>query len=452
MSSRTDIPVSALDAELDGDAIDPGDAAWDDARRAWNLAFDQHPVAVVRAGSTEDVQRAVRFAAAHGLRVAPQGTGHGAGQTGSLDGALLLRTQGLGGVEIDPATRIARIGAGVQWRDVAGAASPLGLAGLAGTSGTVGVTGYTLGGGAGWLVRRHGLCAWSLRAADVVTADGELVHASDAEHADLLWALRGSGRGTGVVTALEVELVELREVVGGGLWWPIAAAPDVLRTWAQLVGDLSDDVTSLARLLRFPPVPDLPEHLRGQSFVVVEAVSVTGEAPLGGLLGPLRELGPANDTVQAMPAAQLATLHGDPADPVAGVGEGHLLTDLPEAALDALLGVAGPDASPSLINVEVRHLDGATSRGAGVPAALASLAEPFAAFAIGGAMNDDMRAATEASLGAFGAALEPWRSERTIPTLADRPIDPEVAFGPDVAKRLRAVEAAYDPDGRFARA
>ena len=153
-----------------------------------------------------------------------------------------------------------------------------------------------------------------------------------------------------------------------------------------------------------------------------------------------------------MPAAQLATLHGDPVDPVAGVGEGHLLTDLPEAALDALLGVTGPDASPSLINVEVRHLDGATSRGAGVPSALASLAEPFAAFAIGGAMNDDMRAATEASLGAFGAALEPWRSERTIPTLADRPVDPEVAFGPDVAKRLRAVEAAYDPDGRFARA
>ena len=191
MTNRIDVNVSTLDAELDGDAVGPGDAAWDDARSAWNLAFDQQPAAVARVRTAEDVQRTVRFAAANGLRVAPQGTGHGAGAAGRIDDAILLRTQALGGVDVDPATRLARVGAGVQWRDLAAVASPLGLAGLAGTSGTVGVAGYTLGGGAGWLVRRHGLGAWSLRAADVVTADGERVRVTDTEHADLLWALRG---------------------------------------------------------------------------------------------------------------------------------------------------------------------------------------------------------------------------------------------------------------------
>jgi hypothetical protein len=452
MRNPTAYPVAALDAELDGDAVAPGDAAWDDARRAWNLAFDQQPVAVARVAGTQDVQRTVRFAAAHGLRVVPQGTGHGAGSAGALDDAILLRTQGLGGVDVDPATRIARVGAGVQWRDVVAVASPLGLAGLAGTSGTVGVAGYTLGGGAGWLVRRHGVSAWSLRAAELVTAAGELVRATDDEHADLLWALRGSGRSPGVVTALELELVELREVVGGGLWWPIDAAHDVFRTWAQLVGDLSDDVTSIARLLRFPPLPELPEHLRGKSFATVEAVSVGGAAPLQGLLDALRGLGPVTDTVQPMPAAELAAVHGDPVDPVAGVGAGHLLTDLPQAALDALLEVGGPGASPSLIGIEVRHLDGAAARNAPVPSSLHVLHEPFAAFAVGPAMTEGMRAATEASLTEVAGAVAPWTSERTVPTLADRPIDPETALGADVARRLGKVEAAYDPDGRFTRA
>ncbi len=262
----------------------------------------------------------------------------------------------------------------------------------------------------------------------------------------------GSGRCPGVVTALELELVELREVIGGGLWWPIDAAPEVLQTWAQHVGELTDDVTSIGRLLRFPPVPELPEHLRGKAFVTVEAVSVGGAEPLEDLLAALRALGPANDTVHALPAAELATIHGDPVDPVAGVGAGHLLTDLPQAALDALLAVGGPEASPSLIGIEVRHLGGAAARGATVPSSLNALREPFAAFAVGPAMDDGMRGATEASLAEVAGALAPWHSEASVPTLADRPLDPDVAFSPDVARRLREVEAAYDPDGRFARA
>ena len=267
MSSRTDIPVSALDAELDGDAERARTTPAGTTRAsAWNLAFDQQPRPLRAPGARRTCGAPCASRPPTACASCRRARATAPASTGALDGAILLRTQGLGGVDVDPSTRIARVGAGVQWRDVVEVAGPLGLAGLAGTSGTVGVAGYTLGGGAGWLVRRHGLCAWTLRAADVVTADGELVRATDDEHADLLWALRGSGRCPGVVTALELELVELREVIGGGLWWPIDAAPEVLRTWAQLVGDLSDDVTSIGRLLRFPPVPELPEHLRGQGL------------------------------------------------------------------------------------------------------------------------------------------------------------------------------------------
>ncbi len=207
----TTTPTSFQDlaADLDGTVHHPGDPDWDLARAAWNLSVDQRPEAVVTARSVADVQATVRAAAARGLRVAPQSTGHHASPMGPLDGTVLLRLSGLRGVSVDPASRTARVEGGAVWADVTAAAGEHGLAALAGSAADVGVAGYTLGGGLSWLARSRGLAANSVTALEVVTADGEHRRV-DADHdPDLFWALRGGGGSFAVVTALELSLFPL---------------------------------------------------------------------------------------------------------------------------------------------------------------------------------------------------------------------------------------------------
>ena len=172
--------LEALRAAVAGQVFVPGQADYDQARQAWNLAVDERPSVVVVAESAGDVAETVRYARAHGMRIAPQGTGHGAAPLEPLDGAMLLRTTGMRQVDIDPATRTARAEAGAVWQDVIVPAAEHGLAGLAGSSPNVGVTGYTLGGGLGWLARRYGLAANSVTAAEIVTPDGNLARADAA--------------------------------------------------------------------------------------------------------------------------------------------------------------------------------------------------------------------------------------------------------------------------------
>src|SRR5580658_8451495 len=224
--------TQALRASIIGDVFVPGEHGYDHARQAWNLFADQQPAAVVFAESAADVARTVKFAAAQGMRIAPQGTGHGSPSLEPLEDAILLKTARMRRVEIEPATRTARAEAGAQWQDVTGPAGERGLAALAGTSPDVSVTGYTLGGGLGWLARRYGLAANSVTAAELVTADGELVRADAGHEPDLFWAVRGGG-GVGVVTALEMRLYPVRELYAGDLFFPIARAAEVLHAWRE---------------------------------------------------------------------------------------------------------------------------------------------------------------------------------------------------------------------------
>src|SRR4051794_16924119 len=199
--------------DLCGGAIArPGDDGYDAARQAFNLAVDQRPAAVAFPADAHEVADVVRWARSQGLRVAGQSTGHNAGPLGSLTETVLIKTSGLGGVEIDPTREIARAGAGVRWEEVVDAAAPHGLVALHGSSPTVGITGYSLGGGMGWLARSHGLQAHSITAVELVTADGELVRADAKHDPELFWALRGGGGNFGIVTALEFRLYPLREV------------------------------------------------------------------------------------------------------------------------------------------------------------------------------------------------------------------------------------------------
>jgi len=185
--------LGTLRTAVTGDVFAPGDHGYDEARQAWNLATDERPAVVVMAGSAADVVHAVRFARSRGMRIAPQGTGHGAAPLEPLQDAMLLRTVRMRGVRIDPAARAARAEAGAVWQDVTVPAGEHGLAALAGSSANVGVTGYTLGGGMGWLARRYGLAASSVTAADIVTPDGHLRRADAGHDPDLLWAVKGGG-------------------------------------------------------------------------------------------------------------------------------------------------------------------------------------------------------------------------------------------------------------------
>jgi FAD/FMN-containing dehydrogenase len=274
-----DRDLQALRADIAGQVSVPSQASYDQARQAWNLAVDERPSVVVVAETASDVVNAVRYARARGMRIAPQGTGHGAAPLEPLEGAMLIRTTPMRRVDIDPATRTARVEAGAVWQDVIVPAAEHGLAGLAGSSPNVGVMGYTLGGGLGWLARRYGLAANSVTAAEIVTPAGDLVRA-DADHEPgLFWAVRGGG-GVGVVTALEMQLYPVRELYAGDLFFPIQRAAEVLHTWREWTSTAPDDVTSMTHMLRLPPLPEVPEPLRGRAFVIVEAAYL-GDAGSG---------------------------------------------------------------------------------------------------------------------------------------------------------------------------
>src|SRR6516165_6565847 len=225
--------------------VKPGEERWDSARAAWNLAIDQRPAVVAHPRDAGEVAAVVNFARENGLRVAVQAEGHGAGALAPVgEDTLLLKTGRLTGADIDAENRRARVSAAAKWRDVGALASPQGLAGLSGSSAAVGVVGYTLGGGQGWLARKHGLACNSVLAAEVVTADGELVRADRDHEPDLFWALRGGGGNFGAVTALEIELYSVAELYAGLLAWPWERTADVLHAWHELLPSLPDELST----------------------------------------------------------------------------------------------------------------------------------------------------------------------------------------------------------------
>ena len=437
--------LEALRAAIAGRVFVPGEAGYDQARRAWNLAVDQRPAVVVEAGSAADVARAVRFARAHGMRIAPQGTGHGAGPLEPLVGAMLLRTTRLRTVRIDPAARTARAEAGAVWQDVTVPAAQHGLAALAGSSTTVGVTGYTLGGGLGWLARRYGLAANSVTAAELVTPGGDPVRA-DADHeSDLFWAVRGGG-GIGVVTALEMRLYPVGDLYAGSLFFPIARAAEVLHAWRAWTGRVPDEVSSQGRLVRLPPAPQLPEPLRGRAFVKVEAAYL-GDAGTGAeLTQPLRRLGPELDTFATISPPALGQLHMDPDQPVPFQGAGPFLSDFPAAAIDALVGLAGPDADTLLASVEVGHLGGALARPARGGGAQPSIDANYLVVPVGGAPTPDLAAAVHAQARAVKDALDPWYAGYDYYNFEETPAAASAVLPPASYRRLQKIKAAYDPD------
>jgi FAD binding domain len=444
-ADQLDAALEQLGSRLGDRVVGPRDAGWDAARRPWNLSVDQRPAAVATPESVQDVVAVVEVAREHGLRVAPQGTGHSAAPRGSLEGSVLVDTSRMKAVEIDAERRRAHVQAGAQWQHVTGPAADAGLAGLSGSAPDVCVTGYALGGGIGWMGRRYGLAANSIRAAEVVTADGRQVRADAGSEPDLFWALRGGGGGFAVVTALELELFPVSELYAGVLFWPQERAAEVLGAWREWTAGVPEEMTSLGRLLNVPPLEMIPEPVRGRSFAVVETAWIGDEAGGSEQLAPLRALEPAMDTFAMIPPPALAALHMDPPEPVPGNGDGMLLGDLPGEAIDALVDVAGAGTDSPLLSVEVRHLGGAAGRPDPGHGALAAIDAEYLLFAVGMAADAEMKQAVTERLDQVQATLAPWDAGRVM-NFTERPVGAERMFTEDVHRRLREVKSKYDPD------
>jgi hypothetical protein len=442
--SRADTDFAALRESIAGDVYAPGDEGYEEARKAWNLFVDQRPSVIVMPESAIDVVKAVRFARQQGLRIAPQGTGHGATALESLEGSMLLKTTRMRRVDIYPASRIARAEAGAEWQDVTGPAAEHGLAALAGSSPDVGVVGYTLGGGMGWLARRYGLAADSVTAVEIVTPDGRLIRADADNEPDLFWAVRGGGGQVGIVTALEMKLYPVREVFAGTLFFPIERASEVLHAWREWTDTVPDEVTSVGRILQFPPIPDLPEFLRGQRYVVVEAAYLGDDFEGSQLIAPLRALGPQIDTFATIPAAALQDLHMDPPQPVPGQGDGTFLSDFPAGAIDALVEVAGADSGSPLLSVEVRHCGGAIAAGHS-DGAQSKIDAEYMVFGVGLTPTPEIGEAVASHCRVLLDTLAPWTAEYGYYNLAETPAGADEVLPADSYARLREIKAKYDP-------
>ena len=438
--------VDALRRRVKGDVIEPGAAGWDAATEAFNLTVRQEPVLTAVPVDEQDVIAIVEFARAQGMQVAAQRTGHNAEPLGALDDVILVKTDAMQGVEIDVERRIARVRAGAKWGNVVPQASDLGLAALHGSTPDVSVAGYSLGGGVGWYARKLGLSANSVIAIELVTADGELRRVDNDNEPDLFWALRGGGGNFGIVTALEVQLYAVPDIYAGVLFFPWERSSEVLHAWREWTETVPDELTSVGRILQFPPIPELPEHLRGGKFVVVEGIYLGDEASGRDLVEPIRALGPTIDTFAMVEPVGLAELHMDPPTPVPYTGAGHMLGTLDAAAIDRFVAAAGPGSGSTLVSSEIRHLGGELHRVKPGNGALATFDADYLTFAIGLVMSDADYAAHRAAIATHADALGPYDNGRQYLNFTEEHTDPARFYPPHTYRRLRAVRRAYDPD------
>jgi hypothetical protein len=441
--------LRSLRSRFKGVVIEPGRDGWDAATQAFNLTVVQQPALVALPADAEDVIEIVDFARSNGMQVAAQRTGHNAEPLGTLDDVILVKTDNLKGVEIDAERRVARVGGGSKWGDVVPPASDLGLAALHGSTPDVSVAGYSLGGGVGWYARKLGLSTNSIAAIELVTADGRFRRIDADTDADLFWALRGGGGNFGIVTALEVELYSIPDIYAGVLFFPWERSSEVLHAWLEWTATVPEEVTSVGRILKFPPLEEIPEPLRGGKFAIVEAVYMGDEASGSDLLEPLRDIGPAMDTFAMVAPADIAELHMDPPQPMPYTGEGQMLGPLDGEAIDRFVAAVGPESGSPLVSAEIRHVGGALSRPQPHHGALSTFDADYLTFAVGMVLSEEMYRANRSQLDRLAEALGPYDNDRSYLNFAERRIDPARFYTPSVYRRLREVKRAFDPADLF---
>lgn len=350
--------VEELKQRTTGRVLTVDNEEFDFARTPWDLSVIFDPTVVLMAEEVDDILAAVQFAKDNQLKIAVMNSGHGVSL--AAKGSLLINISEMNNVRIDPDTQTAWIEGGAKWAHVLEKAQQVGLAPLMGSSSDIGAAGYTSGGGIGWLSRKYGLSVDHVLSFDVVTADGQLIHVDKDENPDLFWAMRGAGAAFGVITAMEIELFPVRNAFAGSLMYPSEAAHDVFNRYRDWITGLDEDWTTSISILNLPPLPVLPEFLRGKSVVVLRGCYLgRPEAGAEDIAHFLNWQEPMMNLFRPIDYSEADIISDDPKDPTAALATNVILNDITDHVIQTLIKYAVPTDGPSpLLMAEILHAGG----------------------------------------------------------------------------------------------
>ena len=448
----TDVATFELSG-FKGQVLRPGDDGYDEARKVFNGMIDRRPAFIGRCADADDVAMLVDLARDNHMPLSVYGGGHGVTGSAVVDAGICCDMRGMKGISVDPEARTVRAEAGLTWGEFDAATQEHGLAVTGGRVSDTGIAGLTLGSGSGWLERKHGFVCDNMMAAEVVTADGRKVTASDDENPDLFWALRGGGGNFGVVTAFHLRLHPVGPIILAGMViWPAPMAGDVVRFYREFMAGAPDEVGGALAFITAPPAPFVPEPVRGQP-VVGAIVTYAGPIEEGEeALRPLREFGPPGiDLVQPMPYVAVQRLI-DEANPkgMQHYWSADFLAGLPDEAVDVFVEHANRPVSP-LSQMLLVPGGGAIARVADDATAFGQRDAPWNVHFL--SMWPDP-ADSERNIAynrAIAAAMQPWTTGRAyLNFIGDEGLGRvEAAYGPERYARLQALKAKWDPSNLF---
>jgi FAD/FMN-containing dehydrogenase len=448
----TDVATFELSG-FKGQVLRPGEDGYDEARRVFNGMIDRRPAFIGRCADADDVAMLVDLARDNHMPLSVYGGGHGVTGSAVVDAGICCDMRAMKGIRVDPEARTVRAEAGLTWGEFDAATQEHGLAVTGGRVSDTGIAGLTLGSGSGWLERKHGFVCDNMIAAEVVTADGRKVMASDDENPDLFWALRGGGGNFGVVTAFHLRLHPVGPIILAGMViWPAPMAGDVVRFYRDFMAGAPDEVGGALAFITAPPAPFVPEPVRGQP-VVGAIVTYAGPIEEGEeALRPLRGFGPPGvDIVQPMPyvAAQRMIDEGNPKG-MQHYWSADFLADLPDEAVDVFVQHATRPVSP-LSQMLLVPGGGAIARVADDATAFGQRDAPWNVHFL--SMWPDP-ADSESNIAynrAIAAAMQPWTTGRAyLNFIGDEGLGRvEAAYGPERYARLQALKAKWDPSNLF---
>jgi len=445
--------MKALREKVEGQVILPGEGGYDAARRVWNGAIDRRPAAIVRCTSVDDVAASVRFAREKDLLIAVRGGGHNVAGTGTCDGGIVIDLSPMKEVRLDATTRMAAAQPGLLWRDLDAETQKAGLAVTGGIVSTTGIAGFTLGGGIGWLHRPFGLTVDNLLAADVVTATGDVVHASEQVNPDLLWGLRGGGGNFGIVTNFDFRLHPVGpQVMAGLVFFKSDHLVPVVSGYREIMASAPDRLTLLLVLRKAPPAPFLAPEVHGQPVVAIVGCYAGPLDEGARALAPLAELAPTvANLMQPRTYTQFQSmLDGSWVEGFGNYWKAEYLTGIPDDALPILAEHLEGITSP-LSDFKFAALGGAAGRVAPGATAFAHRTAPFvlninSRWALPG--DPDPHVAWTRKL---WEAMRPFSAGGAyVNFLGDEgPDRVRAAYGEPTYQRLVSLKKAYDPDNAF---